>query len=430
MRTLIKNVLLENQKVCILIKDNVFEKIFDVKSLVCLIGNTLTYKTEGVFQKEIVLDKIIDAENKAILPAFYNLHCHAAMTLLRGYAEDMPLFDWLQKIWQREAELKAEDIYHGTRLAIIEMIKSGTVFFADMYWHSEQGVKAVEEMGVRCDVGVTLMDRLSSKEIERDFDFIRQYNKDKHERISVSPAPHAIYTCSEKLYRQAYEIAKETDTFLQTHLAETKKEFEDCQKAHNGLSPLQWLDSIGVMNEKTITAHCVYFTEKDAEIFSKRKSVAVHNPCSNMKLASGVFPMPLMKKYGCKVALGTDGTSSNNNLSMIEEMKMACLLGKVNFLNAEVTSAKEVFEIATRKGAEYYNISSGTIEEGKLADCILVDLDNERMQPLYNIVYNMVYSADSSCVDTVICNGKVLMQNHKIENEKEIIEKAKSYAKV
>lgn len=430
MRTLIKNVLLENQKVCILIKDNVFEKIFDVKSLVCLIGNKLTYKADEVFQKEIVLDKIIDAENKAILPAFYNLHCHAAMTLLRGYAEDMPLFDWLQKIWQREAELKAEDIYHGSRLAIVEMIKSGTVFFADMYWHSEEVIKAVEEMGVRCDVGVTLMDRLSNKEIERDFDFIRQYNKDKHERISVSPAPHAIYTCSEKLYRQAYEIAKETDTFLQTHLAETKKEFDDCQKAHNGLSPLQWLDSIGVMDERTITAHCIYFTEKDAEIFSKRKSVAVHNPCSNMKLASGIFPMPLMKKYGCKVALGTDGTSSNNNLSMIEEMKMACLLGKVGFLNAEVVSAKEVFEMATRKGAEYYNILSGTIEEGKLADCILVNLDNERMQPLYNVIYNMVYSADSSCVDTVICNGKVLMQNHKIENEKEIIEKAKSYAKV
>lgn len=430
MRTLIKNVLLENQKVCVLIKDNVFEKIFDTKSLISLVGNTLTYKTEEISQNEIVLDKIIEAENKTILPAFYNLHCHAAMTLLRGYAEDMPLFDWLQKIWQREAELKAEDIYHGTRLAIIEMIKSGTVFFADMYWHSEEVIKAVEEMGIRCDVGVTLMDRLSSKEIERDFDFIRQYNKDKHERISVSPAPHAIYTCSEKLYRQAYETAKETNTFLQTHLAETKKEFDDCQKAHNGLSPLQWLDSIGVMDEKTITAHCVYFTEKDAEIFSKRKSVAVHNPCSNMKLASGIFPMPLMKKYGCKVALGTDGTSSNNNLSMIEEMKMACLLSKVGFLEAEVVSAKEVFEMATRKGAEYYNILSGSIVEGKLADCILVDLDNERMQPLYNIIYNMVYSADSSCVDTVICNGKVLMQNHIIENEKEIIEKAKSYAKV
>lgn len=429
MRILIKNVLLENQKVCVLIKDNVFEKIFDIKSFVGLSNNVLTYKTDAIHQTKIILNKVIDAENKAILPAFYNLHCHAAMTLLRGYADDVPLFEWLQKIWQREKDLKAEDIYHGTRLAIVEMIKSGTVFFSDMYWHCEEVVRAVEEMGVRCDVGVTLMDRLSSKEIDKSFDFIRQYTKDKHERISVSPAPHAIYTCSEKLYRQSYEIAKEYNTFLQTHLAETKTEFDDCRKSHNGLTPLQWLDSIEVMDEKTITAHCVYFTEKDAEIFSKRKSVAVHNPCSNMKLASGIFPMPLMKKYGCKVALGTDGTSSNNNLSMIEEMKMACLLGKVGALNTEIVTAKEVFEMATCKGAEFYNIPSGSIKEGKLADCILIDLDNERMQPLYNIIYNMVYSADSSCVDTVICNGKILMQNHKIENEQEIIERAKSYAK-
>ncbi|MDY6402809.1 MAG: amidohydrolase family protein, partial [Bacteroidales bacterium] len=170
--------------------------------------------------------------------------------------------------------------------------------------------------------------------------------------------------------------------------------------------------------------------EKDAEIFAKQGAVAVHNPCSNMKLSSGVFNMPLMKEKKCNITLGTDGCSSNNNLSMIEEMKFACLLSKVTFQKADALSAKEVYKIATINGAKAYNINAGEIKEGMLADFILVDLDNERLQPLHNIIYNIVYSADSSCVDTVVCNGKVLMQNRKVENEEEIIEIAKRYAKV
>jgi len=148
-----------------------------------------------------------------------------------------------------------------------------------------------------------------------------------------------------------------------------------------------------------------------------------------MKLASGFFPMALMKKHNCRIALGTDGASSNNNLSMIEEMKFAALLGKVDSQKADIVSAQEVFDMATVNGAQAYNIFSGKIEEGRLADCILVDLDNERMQPLHNIIYNMVYSADSSCVDTVICNGRILMRNRMVENEQDIIEIAKRYAK-
>ncbi|MDO5760761.1 MAG: amidohydrolase [Bacteroidota bacterium] len=430
MRILIKNILLDKEIVCVLIKDKKFEKIFKANAIDIQTNNTLILKEKEGKTDIYEYDEVLDGYNKALLPGFYNLHCHAAMNLLRGYAEDMPLFDWLQRIWQREAELKAEDIYNGTRLAIVEMIKSGTLFFADMYWHHKEVIRAVEEMGIRCDVGVSFMDRLGSKQIEENFDFIKQYNKDKHERISLSPAAHAIYTCSKDLYQKCYEISKECNTFLQTHLAETKQEYEDCKKNNDGYSPVEYLNNIGVLDKQSIVAHCVYFTEKDAEIFAKTNAVAVHNPCSNMKLASGVFPYSLLKKYNCNMALGTDGASSNNNLSMIEEMKMACLLGKVFSQRADSIRAKDVFDMATINGAKAYNLQAGAIEEGMLADCILVDLDNERMQPLYDVVYNLVYSADSSCIDTLICNGKILMKNHRVNNEEEIITIAKKYAKV
>lgn len=423
---LIKNVWLDGEEKCVIVRNNHIFKIVASQDVSDIKDNTI-YINKG--QENYKADTVINGKNKAILPGFYNLHCHAGMNILRGYSEDLPLFDWLQKIWKRESELSAEDIYNGTRLAILEMIKSGTVFFSDMYWHHKTVIRAVEEMGIRCDVGVCFMDRLSRKETEENFDFIKEFSKEKKSRISVSPAPHAIYTCSKELYRQCFELAKATDTYLQTHLAETIQEVEDCKKANNGLTPVEYLDKTGVLYERTIAAHCVHLNEKDATIFAERKSVAVHNPCSNMKLSSGVFPMLLMKSKNCNIALGTDGCSSNNNLSMIEEMKFACLLAKVAFKRADALSAKEIYKMATINGAKAYNINAGEIEEGKLADFILVDLDNERLQPLHNIIYNMVYSADSSCVDTVVCDGKILMQDHKVENEEEIIEKARRYAK-
>ena len=408
MNTLIKDVQLEGRTTNILIQDNVFKTIGEVSN--------------------VKIDKTIDAKNKAIIPAFYNLHCHAGMNILRGYCEDLPLFDWLQNIWKREAELKAEDIYNGTRLAILEMIKSGTVFFADMYWHHKEIVRAVNDMGVRCDVGVCYMDRLSQKEKDENDDFIKNFSKENNPLITVSPAPHAIYTCSEELYRHCYELAKENSGFMQTHLAETISEVNDCEK-NTRLNPVQYLNSLGVLDDKTIVAHCVHFTEKDAEIFAEKQSVAVHNPCSNMKLASGVFKIGLMKEKNVRMTLGTDGCSSNNNLSMIEEMKFASLLAKVSNQKPDILTAEQIFEMATINGAKAYNINAGKIKEGMLADCILVDLNNERMTPNYNTIYNIVYSADSSSIDTVICNGRVLMENHHVENEEEVIEIAKKYAK-
>lgn len=409
MNILIKDILLYDKTVDVLIEDNKFKTI----------GKVDTTKTK--------IDKTINGKNKAILPAFYNLHCHAAMNILRGFCEDLPLFEWLQNIWKKEDTLKGEDIYNGTRLAILEMIKSGTVFFADMYWFHKDVVRAAKDMGIRADVGLTFMNKLDRKTIDENFDFLNNYSKDKNEIVKVSPTPHAIYTCDDKLYKECYDNAKKNNLFLQTHLCETEQEVNDCKKAHNGMTPVEYLDNAGVLDNNTIAAHCVYLTENDSKILANRGVVLVHNPCSNMKLSSGVFNMPQNRKYNCKIALGTDGTSSNNNLSMMEEMKMACLLAKVSFKKADALTANEIFDIATKKGAEYYNINAGEIKEGMQADCIIVDLNNERMVPNYNIIYNMVYSADSTCINGVICNGKILMEDRHVDNEQEIIEIAKRY---
>lgn len=409
MNILIKQILFNNTITDVLISENKFQKIGKI--------DVSTTK----------IDKIIDGKDMAILPAFYNLHSHAAMCLLRGFCEDLPLMPWLQNIWKKEATLTGEDIYDGTRLAILEMIKSGTVFFADMYWFEKDILRACEEMNIRCNIGVTFMDSLGKETIDNKLSLLDDYAKYDNDLITFAPAPHAIYTCSGELYQKCFDNAVKNNLYLQTHLCETTTEVLDCKKAHNNLTPVEYLDALGVLNDRTIAAHLVHITDNDAQILHDRQVTAVHNPCSNMKLSSGAFNMPLAKKYQLNVALGTDGCSSNNNLSMTEEMKFACLLAKLAWESADSLTANEVFSMATINGAKSYGLHAGKIEEGYLADCILVNLANERLVPSWNLIYNMVYSADSSCIDTVICNGKILMEHHRVDNEEEILNKAKKF---
>lgn len=406
MKILIKNVYLYNKTVDILIKDNLINKISD----------TIEDKEAEVF----------DATNLAVLPAFYNMHAHSSMSLLRGFCEDLPLFDWLNNIWKREATLSAEDIYNGTRLAILEMIKSGTVFFADMYWHHSEIIRAVEEMGIRANVGICFMNSLGRKTIEENFDFAKNPTITKPSLVNISIAPHAIYTCDKDLYKECYSFAKDNDLIFHTHLSETQKEVADSLK-ENGLRPVEYLNSLGVLDNKTLLAHCVHLSEKEAEILSQTRSTLVHNPCSNMKLASGVFDSRQAKKYNCNIALGTDGNSSNNNLSMIEEMKIASLLAKVHYLDSEEGNSNQVFQWATKNGAEAVGINAGEIKEGKLADIVFVNLNDEKMIPNYNTISNLIYSADTKCIDSLMCNGKFLMKHQYVEGEEEIIEIAQRY---
>lgn len=407
-KTLIHNARLENRKVDLLISNGIIEQI----------------------SPEIVAPEaeVFEAEGLAVMPAFYNMHTHAAMTLMRSWCENLPLFDWLNNIWKREAELTAEDIYYGTRLAILEMIKSGTVFFADMYWHSAAVVAAAESMKIRANVGITIVDTLSEKALEQDFDFAKQYSKNEQSLVSIGIAPHAIYTCGADLYRRCFEFARENDILFHTHLAETQKEVEDCLK-NNGKRPVEYLNDLGVLDNNTLAAHCVHLSLEEAQILSETQTTIVHNPCSNMKLASGVFNSLQAQNCGCNIALGTDGTSSNNNLSMIEEMKFASLLAKSYYGNPQAGKASEIMQWATRNGAKAMGLNAGEVKEGKLADLIFVNLDNERLLPDNDLVSSMVYSADSRCIDSVMCNGNFLMKRGYIEAEQEIIEEVRQYNK-
>ena len=401
---LIKNILLNGQKTHIRIEGNRFSNI-------------------GSNAAEQPADIIIEGEGKAIIPPFYNAHTHAAMSLLRGYADDMPLFEWLHNhIWVAEAKITPEDVYAGSRLAILEMIKSGTIFFSDMYWNIEETIRAAEEMGIRAAIGVTFMDRLGEEKIKQNFQFLRQWNK-SNELIQLTVAPHAIYTANKSLLIQCAEIAQELNIVLHIHLSETAQEVCDCIALH-GTTPVRWLDSIRVLSSNVVAAHVVHVDDEEIAILKERGVTVVHNPVSNMKLSSGSFRTKEMLQSGCRIALGTDGCSSNNNLDMRESMKFASLLAKCNY-SPETLTVQEVHQWATINGAEAFGLNAGIIAEGKLADALLIDLNNERLVPDYHLLSNWVYAADSRCIDTVICNGRILMQNGYVEKEEEIISEAR-----
>ena len=349
------------------------------------------------------------------------------MTLLRGYADDMELSRWLNEyIWPFEAKLSDEDIEIASRLAVLEMIKSGTVFFSDMYWHREYTMKVVEEMGIRAAIGVTISDMLTPPdELEENFAFLAAHTKES-ERVKLVVMPHSVYTVSEKILRRCVEIAKAENYILHTHLSETRSEVDNCMKQY-GCTPVRLFERLGGLRDNLIAAHCVHFTEDDMKIFADSGATAVLNPCSNLKLSSGIPQIQKMLASGIKLALGTDGVSSNNNLDMREEMKFAALLAKVCG-SAETLPAHEALEMATSKAADAYGINAGTIAEGKLADCLLVNLKNERLVPCHDLISNWVYSADSGCIDSVICNGKFVMRNRHVDGEEDILKEAAACA--
>jgi 5-methylthioadenosine/S-adenosylhomocysteine deaminase len=411
MSILLKDVRHKNSLADILIEGNRFKRI-------ALPGK--------IFAAEIPQGtEIVDCSHFAVLPAFYNAHTHAAMTLFRGAADDLPLMKWLSGwIWPMEKKLDAEAVYAGSRLAILEMIKSGTVFFSDMYWFREATIRAAEEMGIRATVGVTFAEGLVD-DSEQNFEFLRAHYRDYSPRVNLAVMPHSVYTVGEKLFRRCADIAEELDLKLHLHLSETADEAIRSRTSTGGKSPVEYLDSRGILTPRTIAAHAVHLSDQDISILRERGVSVVHCPASNMKLASGSFRAEAVLGAGIRVALGTDGAASNNNLDMREEMKLAALLAKLTSGNPETLPASKVFEMATKNGAEAYGIDAGEIAEGKLADAILVDLENERLVPGSNLISDWVYSADSRAVDSVLCDGKFVMRGGRVENEEEIISSAR-----
>ena len=358
--------------------------------------------------EEVAEAKVLDASGTAILPTLYNTHTHAAMTLLRGYADDMPLQTWLRDyVWPFEDKLTPEDIRHGSEIAADEMIRSGTVFFNDMYFDVEETIDVVNRTGMRAAIGITVMDNHSKAVTKEKREFIRHWQDPTGGRIKLLVAPHSVYTVGEKKLRECAAYAREHGLLLHIHLSETKKEVTDCMREH-GTTPVRYLESIGFLGPDVIAAHCVHVDDEEADILAERGVTISHCPCSNMKLGSGVFPYSRMIKAGCRITLGTDGASSGNNLDLREAMKFAALLAKSGG-DPELLPAEQVFRWATRSGAEAFGIDAGVIAEGKLADCLLIDLSDIRMQPCHHLVSNLVYSADSRCIKHVLCDGRIIL---------------------
>ena len=412
MSILIKNVLHNNQTTDVLIEGNKFSSI-----------------AQNI---EVNAEKIIDGSNKAILPAFYNTHNHAAMSILRGFGDDKPLFEWLNEdIWPIEDQLTEDDIAVASRLAILEMIKSGTVFFADMYFFGERTMQAVADMGIRAAISRVEMDLFDEQKAEQkkiDTANFIDFPNPCPQRIIKCLSCHAVYTVSDELFKFAKETAEKQGWFMQIHVSETKQEVDDCF-AKWGMSPVAKLDSLGLLTPKTILAHAVHLSDEDIAIIKKRGCYISTNPISNLKLNSGMFMFEkLYEAMPENITLGTDGASSNNNLNMLDSMKFCSLVAKAESNSALGGKAQDIYKVATTNGAKAFGLDAGEIKEGCLADCLLVDLDNVFLTPNYNIISNIVYSADSSCVCDVICDGRLIMENGKVAGEKEIIDNAKKLA--
>jgi len=376
-------------------------------------------------------DQIIDAREKIAIPSFFNGHTHAAMTLMRGYSDDLPVQQWLEeKIWPLENKLTQEDVYWGSKLACLEMIKSGTTFFNDMYWHFHGTARAVEEMGIRAAISAVLIDMFDEDESRRQMEYNQELFEEHQQysdRIQFALGPHALYTVSEKSLLWAKDFADEHDLKIHIHLSESEDEINGVLDKHN-LRPVEYLDKIGFLGENVIACHNIWLNDNELKLLRENDVKLVHLPVSNMKLGSGFFPYKKIKEHNFSVALGTDGCSSNNNLDMMEEMKFASMKAKIHTMETTTLPAEEAFDMATINGARMFDINAGKIAEGKLADLLLLDLNRPEMTPNYNTISNIVYSANGASVDTTICNGKILMQDGYVDGEEEIIEKASQMA--
>ncbi len=384
----------------------------------------------GDIKEDIRIEKTIDGKNKLLMPGLINAHTHLGMSLLRNFADDMDLNDWLTKsIWPTEAKLNSEDIYWGSLLSMSEMIMSGTTSFCDMYFFMDEVGHALETSGMRGILtrGIVEDPENPEEKLSETRELFKRWNNKSNERIKVMVAPHAPYTCSPEFLLKAIELSKELDTGIHIHLAETKKEVDDSYK-NFGKSPIKHMLDLGMFQRHTIAAHCVHLSDEDIDIIKDNDVYPVNNPTSNLKLASGFAPVSKMLKKEIKVALGTDGASSNNNLDMFKELNLASLINKAVDLDPLSVAAIEAIEMATINGAFALGLEKeiGSIEIGKKADIILIDMDKAHLYPKHDLISAIAYSVNGSDVDTVIIDGNIIMENRELKTLD--IEKIKSMA--
>lgn len=413
----------------ILIKDTTILSDKIKKASILIVDNTI----EEISNDLSVTDasKVIDGTNKITMPGLVNTHSHVAMTLLRGVGDDEELQTWLNDyIWPKEAKLDEKLVYAGSKLAMAEMIKTGTTTFNDMYFYMEETAKAVEESGIRGVLGYGMIDLFDDEKRKQEIKATKNLIKNSHNtangRVQVAVAPHAPYTCSKELLSESKKLANKHNLKLHIHVSETQQEVNDLEKQRSQ-TPFEYLDSIDLLDENTIAAHGVWTTDNEMKLLKEKQVSISHNPSSNMKLASGIAPVSKYIKNDINVAIGTDGVSSNNNLDMFSEMKLTALLQKVNTMNAKILPAQATFNMATENGARALGINTGSIKEGKLADIVLVNMNVPHMIPVRNPLSNIIYSALGSDVDTVICDGQLLLEDKKLLtiNEEDAIYDAK-----
>ena len=376
-------------------------------------------------------EKLISGENKLVMPGFVNTHTHAGMTLFRGFADDLPLMKWLQeKIWPLENNLTGEDVYWGTMLAAAEMLKSGTTTFSDMYFFMDDTARAVEEAGIRACLARGMVIYTAKESVPEAKAFVKRWNNTADGRITTLLGPHAPYTCPPEFLKEVINLADELEVGLHIHLAETQHEVNEMIEKY-GLSPIRLMDSIKLFERHVLAAHVVYADNEEIEILKAKNVHVAHNPESNMKLASGIAPIPAMLNAGINVSLGTDGAASNNNLDMLTEMRAMTFMHKVATLNPEIIPAHEALKIATVNGAKALGLQNvGILAPGMKADVICIDYAKVHMQPLHNIMANIVYSAQPSDVSHTIVNGKILLEDCKLTtlDEEKIIYHAQKCA--
>lgn len=364
-------------------------------------------------------DKIIDGSNKLGMPGLINGHTHIAMSLLRNYADDLPLWQWLTtKIWPIEAKLDGEDVYWGSMLSILEMIKGGTTCFSDMYFFMDETARAVQESGIKAVLCNALIGNNDENmvQLKKSEELFKRWKNIEDNRIKFIMGPHAPYTCSIEYLKEVIKMSEKLDTNIHIHLSESKKEVEDSLKAF-GKSPIKLMEEIGLFNRKTIAAHCVHLSEEDIDILSQYDVSVVNNPGSNLKLGNGFAPVDKLLSKGVNVALGTDGASSNNNQDMFEEINLASIINKGVSGDCTSVPAYTAIKMATINGAKALGLDKecGTIEEGKRADIILIDLNKPHTCPRHNLISAATYSIQSSDVDTVIVDGKIIMENREVK---------------
>jgi 5-methylthioadenosine/S-adenosylhomocysteine deaminase len=381
----------------------------------------------------------LDATGKLILPGFINGHTHVPMTLFRGLHDDVTLNDWLYKyIFPAEAKNVNEDFVRwGTRLAAAEQIRSGVTTFADMYYFEDAVAEETKAAGMRGVLGETWIDfpapdnKSEAEMLAYTEKFLRKWQGDP--LIHAAPAPHSIYTCSQKTLQDSAALARKYKAPILIHVAEMKKEWDD-SRTKNGMSPVQYLDKLGVLGPEVVAAHCIFVDEADRKTLAARGVGCVHNPSSNMMIASGVSPVPEMLAAGVAVGLGTDGPAgSNNDLDVMEEIDLAAKLAKVTKNNPLALNARAVVEMATVQGARALHLESeiGSLEAGKKADIVVIDLNAPNAVPVYDIYSQIAYSLKASDVNTVVIGGRVVMRERKLltVDEQAAVAKAREYGK-